>query len=74
VTCPLVPVRFAMLGKRAGLAMTGGAKRAKFIFFLGKGVIEKILLFVNDKLDPYPDTFGLKKGVLIWKEEMTAIL
>jgi hypothetical protein len=43
-------------------------------FFLGKGVIEKSFLFVNYKLDRYPATSGLKKGVIIWKEGMTAKL
>lgn len=32
---------------------------------MGKGVIEKILLFVNYKLDPYPAIFGLKRGVFL---------
>jgi hypothetical protein len=67
VTCPLVPVRLAILGKRAGLAMAGRAKRAKFIFFGKKSDREKF--FVCQLY-----TSGLKKGVIIWKEGMTAKL
>jgi hypothetical protein len=44
VTCPLVPVRLAILGKRAGLAMAGRAKRAKFIFFGKKSDREKFFV------------------------------